>query len=288
MKILPHGFKWNQAIIDESHFRDVLVILIGFHSSRQPFVLGTGFIIGAFGNSAVICTAAHLFAEIHESQNPHRKNHPSALSEFLPHGEPLNIDRKVVRAACTNGKKVEVAIIGWAVWDKSSDIALCGIRPQNKEENFFEKQLLITDSIPKIGDIVAVLGYAGLKVQNVFHNGGYGFETFEVTNKVILRAGTVSEIYTEGQRLIKGPCIETTIPVLHGMSGSPVMAITTGGREIRPFGVVSSDISIDSDITCKTMSSSLVALIEPRINLVNNNLRKTVFNLNKAFFAYDP
>lgn len=282
-----NGFAWNQAELENFHpLNSGIVMLVAFTPERSPRPIGTAFIIGAYGDFAVAITAAHNFQGVQDVQIPNKKHHLTALPEFLGETQILNLDRKKLRAICSEDKKIEVSVIGWAFFDKKSDIAIFSIIPQSNKNGcaFFKSAFILDDACPGIGDEVAVLGFANMKVP-LEERDKKGRERFHVSRQLILRCGKVTNIHLGGHILCRGPCIETSIHVFPGMSGSPVMILGKGGEPIKPFGLVSSDPD-DNEVIKNDRSvagSSIVALLQPKVKFDAEGRRNAILQLNSAF-----
>jgi hypothetical protein len=284
--MLSNNFAWNQAIIkDDNCLHNGIVLLLAFKQNRSPMPIGTGFIIEAYEDYAIGVTASHNFQGICDIQASPKKHHSAALSEFLYDGHILDLDRKKVRAVCFKNGKVEVPIIAWAAYDKNLDVAFFSLIPQDKDaKSFFQYFFLLDDYSPKIGDEVAVLGLAQMTVPFEERDSN-GNESLHLTEQLILRGGTITNVHDEGHILCRGPCVETSIPVFSGMSGGPVMIMGQPEDPIKPFGLVSSDLEHDE----KTKNdrsipgSSIVARLNPIIHFDAEGQRKTTLKLNSAF-----
>lgn len=78
-----------------------------------------------------------------------------------------------------------------------------------------------------------------------------GFGQMKVTNNpvepqkgtmqrlLVLRLGQVEEVFAEKSYLLKAPCIQTSIAVFNGMSGSPVATWSGPSTQIKPFALLS-------------------------------------------------
>ena len=214
-------------------------MLIAFTPQRSPRTIGTAFIIGAYGNFAVAVTAAHNLQGIQSVQTPQNKHHPTALPEFLGNAQILDLDRRKARAICSEDGKIEVSVIGWAFFDKQSDIAIFSIIYQHYKKSctFFKSAFILDDSCPEIGDEVAILGFANMKVPLEKARKKNCNEQFQISRQLTLRCGKVKNIHPDGHILCRGPCIETSIPVFPGMSGGPVMYSVKPGIQLNPLAL---------------------------------------------------
>lgn len=284
--MIPSGMYWNQAELPRaSELNHGLVSILAFEEDLRPVPLGTGFITAAFGDRAVCCTAAHIFTHLHRLQRVGPIPHPTALREFLPEGAPLDLDRKKLRAMCWENGKIEIAYFDWAIWDERADLSFFGIHVQEgTDSSFFRSNLLLDHEPPEIGTEVAVLGYHDMKVLSFEgtkdHNKG------TIGRQLLLRSGRVTAYHPQGYSLCRSACIETTMPIFPGMSGSPVMRFVEGAP-ILPFGVMSFDP--DTEPTDKWDRSvpghAIVPLIKPVIELSTTGQRNTMLTLESGMMA---
>jgi len=268
--MLPNGLKWNEAELEPLHpINDLLISILAFDDDLGPHPIGTGFIVAALGELAVGCSAAHNFREIDRIQRPYRLHHPSALAEFLPDSQPLDLDRKRIRALHTSTGRVDLAVFGWVVWNEKTDIA------------FF-----LDTSVPPKDTEVVVLGYQDMAIENEFRNGpDHG--SFQVRERLLMRGGRITDVHMDGFRLCKGPAVETSIPVFPGMSGGPVMRLGKAGEPMRPFGLISSDPYEGSTekMDRSIGGSSIVSLIQTPFRLSDQDGKEKLLRLDGGFWA---
>jgi len=188
-----NGFEWNQAELENiSPLNNGIISIMAFKPDRSPALIGTAFVIGAYGNSAIAVTAAHNFDGVLNAQNPHRRHHQTALSEFLPKAKPISLDKKLVRACCMDQGRIEMCIFGWAAWDKKADIAIFSVSTQNKNDtSFFQSNFMLENVLPSVGEEIAVIGYAHMEIIDESRN-GKGFEKVSFQRKLMLRCGIVT------------------------------------------------------------------------------------------------
>ena len=80
-----NGFEWNQAEVEHNDLLNTgLIAIIAFTPDRTPTLIGTGLVIGAFGNHATAITAAHNITEFMTFRHchPHIKREIRYLSLF--------------------------------------------------------------------------------------------------------------------------------------------------------------------------------------------------------------
>lgn len=242
-----HNFKWNQTDLPSSAGHNLLVIM-GTDRAGDQSVVGTAFVVNYSddGRTATCMTAAHVFSEVHRLQNRATRHNRSALAEFLPRPSMIDIDPTLVRAIGAVGDRAEAAIIEGVSYDEQTDIALFDVKLQDSSpDGFFSSRFEVSGDVPAVGDLVCVLSFAGLTLER---KEDYGDEGYMVTisRQLMFRVGRVLANYPSGQRLCKGPCIETSIPVFSGMSGGPMIRYGIEGPMV-VCGLVSSDPDLDDE-----------------------------------------
>ena len=265
--MINQGHHWNYAELRADEWDRGLISLLAIENDGAPQPIGTGFLFGAFGDVAIACTAAHTLAGIKHLQQRRSTHHPTALREFLPQMKPLDISSEAVRALYREGPTVEMAEVDWALWDEMTDVAILAIRSQASAKPFNSAYKLSSD-IPDVGQEVAVLGYSSMLADGSKHPSGIVEVT--VARKLTLMVGRVIAHHLTGHDLCKGPCLETSIPVFSGMSGSPVMPMKKPGVKsaMTPFGVVSYDLESQGShkMDRAVCGSSFVALLRPYLH----------------------
>jgi len=103
----------------------------------------------------------------------------------------------------------------------------------------------------------------------------------------VLRCGLVTNFFSEGHILCRGPCVETSIPVFFGMSGGLVARLGKGGEAIKPFGLISSDLDVDqvNKNNRSIPGTSIIALLGTTFHLNAVGQEQTILRLNEAFTA---
>lgn len=262
-----HNFAWNELKKPPDSMHSVLVTLLAFGPDRSPTLIGTGFIVGAYGNRALVFSAAHNLHEgVKKVQEPNPLHHLSALREFLPGFDEIALDQKVLRGIYVANGRVEVCVIHGVLWNTATDIALMLLAPQDiANETVFRTHLQLEDYSPRIGDEVCMLGYADMTVDECVKDDR--FEMFTAKSRLILRAGRIKGVHSEGHILCRGPCVETTIPVFGGMSGGPVFRIPKTERgeiALKPFALISHDPDESSkEKNDRSLEGSSVAALLP-------------------------
>jgi hypothetical protein len=286
------GWEWNEAVLQEPDrvgLDEGLVSILAFGPDRSPKPIGTAFIAGSYGSHAVAVSAAHNFhIAVRSIQNPNPRHHPTALTEFLPNAEVVDLDGKKLRALYRAGNRCELCIISSLIWDQTSDVAIITLHAQDSQDNtLFQTFLKLDDVHPRVGDSVGVLGYAAMATLNEYRDGD--FETATLQRRLVLRAGRVSAIYPEGHLLCRGPCVETTIPVFPGMSGGPACLAPKLGASIVPFGFISSDP--DEPAAAKNdrsrAGSSIISLLPSEMLNETEEKRDVIFRLANVSFVHN-
>jgi hypothetical protein len=239
MADILRGFQWNEAILERLGGFELdrgLVSILALGPERSPKLIGTAFIAGSFGSHAVAISAAHNFhIGVRIAQNPNPLYHSSALREFLPNAEEIDLDRRNLRAIYRNGDRWEFCIIGFLVLDRALDLAVLTLHAQDPADNsLFDTQPKFSRVDPRLGDVVGVLGYADMATLEEYRQGDS--ETATLQRRLVYRTGSVTAIHPDGHILCRGACVQTTIPVFDGMSGGPAFLVSEPGTPIVPFG----------------------------------------------------
>ena len=266
---IPPGLEWNQPELGRAHpLNGMLFSLLAFSPKREPKLVGTGFIIRAFGDHAIALTAAHVLKGAAKAQVPKRHHHPSTPEMFLPEAEPVRLDPNALMAIHMNGTEVVVLTLDWAVIAEKSEIAILQVSLPAKEESrdYFTKNLELAESVPSEGDLVGVLSYNEMKVTQPQAEMD-GINSFAVERELVLRCGRTSRVYEKGEFLGRGPCFETTIPVFHGMSGGPVFEDGGLGEGMRVVGLVSSATDDPTPMDRSVRGESIVTLLKPHMDV---------------------
>lgn len=272
--------EWDEATFlspDHGLERGILSLL-AFSPDRSPQLIGTAFIIEAQGKSAVAMTAAHNLEAIRKVQNPYDYHHASALPEFLGSKQLISLKCEDVRAIYRVGDRVECCPITWALSDLKGDLAALGIKVQD-EDNYLplNESFLLDNPIPKIGDEVCLLGYADMNITDEVQD-SKGFESFKMSQRLILRRGKITRIYDDKHTLRNRSCIQTSIPVFGGVSGSPLFMMGESGPSMKPFALISSDSQVPYEIKYNrsVAGDSIAVLLDCIIEKENNTLKQEV------------
>jgi Trypsin-like peptidase domain len=278
---LADGLHWDQAVLDtatKEHLDPALVSIVALdHPPSRIVPIGTGFIIQASGAEALVCTAAHNFEPgIRQVQQPRPRHHPTTPPEFIPEPRPLDLGALKVRALVVKKAEMQIATLNWVVVDESVDLAFFSISAELPAGSFFEKAFPLEAKAPDVGTEVAALGFRTEMTSEP--------PNFQLRRELILRRGRVAE-HHERQFGCNGPCVETSIPMLGGMSGGPVFVIPDDGAPIRPFGFVSSSANAGDDADPRIPGSSLVPLIAQAVAPLEGGKQEVLIRMREARFT---
>jgi hypothetical protein len=234
--MIPDGLLWNEAQVPHGDvMRSGIVSLLVIKNDLSFELVGTAFLVTAEGHRATAVTAAHCFEQIRKILHPNSVHHASALPEFLP--GPKELDLKQVKALYEDEDKGGVfsCSIEQALWDPTTDLAVFTLLAPEEAPDLFHTFGWVDDQIPNVGEQVAAIGFADMKVTHHDPNSKRGL----MQRRLIIRIGVVEAVHPSQHYMLKAPCIETTIPVFSGMSGGPVARFGANGTQIQPFGFVS-------------------------------------------------
>tara|TARA_R110002050_G_scaffold504_18_gene3429 strand:+ start:2297 stop:3115 length:819 start_codon:yes stop_codon:yes gene_type:complete len=257
-----------------------LVQILAFTHNRSPKLIGTGFIVAANSDHAIVITAAHNFHEgVRNAQFPKDYRHPSALPEFL---KEISIDPSKVRAVHRKQQAVEVCVIEFVAWDEASDLAVMKIVPQDRVSNRFDTFFRMKRESVEVGSEVGLIGYGDMAVVSEQMDGDKG--QFSTESRVVFRRGVITKIHPEGYSLCRTRCVETNIPVFSGMSGGPVFIIPDDDEDMIPFGLVSFDPEpegVSAKYDRSIAGRSVAAMLPTRITEITTDKRGVLFNFGE-------
>jgi len=224
--------------------------------------LGSGFIVQADRQRALIATAAHVVDQISRYQGPVCRAHPTALPDFLPEPREIELEHRdlLVITGTNQGPIRPVRVTGLRVF-RDCDVGLVMVAPQNEEREEFTHRLA-TVALPfavNCGDAVAVFSNAELGGIDERAGPGNGDRHLRLERLPTVRIGRIIAIHAEGTMLNRAPCVETTIPVTEGMSGGAAFVVDDQGT-LRAFGV----ISASSDTEATGIDGSVLAFLPPQ------------------------
>lgn len=270
-----NGRRWTLYRFEDGKPYDKgLVSVVSVAPPGIPRVIGTAFLVSSpdENNRTYAITAAHLLSEIRRLQEKPRRSAFSALSEFLPPPEKVNFDHHgVVVTGFEDGKSI-VARVSRAVFNEDLDIAVISLEPNPEPQGgapFFSSTMPLTKRVPMVGDLVMIYGLhnQSIKLEQDAAALENGRSRLVQNRNPVLVAGRVLEYFENGRGLCRGPCIETSIPVTPGMSGSPAILYRESGGMMECFGLVSAS-SESADPAAEGSDppgNSIVTLLAPHM-----------------------
>lgn len=278
--------EWNEAEANAELFRG-LILLFASGPDGQPRPIGTGFIIKSEGRRAWAISAAHVLSEVRRLQSGAPRHNRTALDIFLPPPKAVDIDRKKLWAMTRAGDEVHVLIVTGVAFDEKTDIAFLTLAPMSAEAPSIPLQEFSPSAeVPPVGAPICVLSFGDLATQD-FQKDGDAWR-LEISMRPVLRAGRVIAHHYDGNRLCKGPCIETSIPVFSGMSGGPVFALGSSGP-MKPFALVCSDPDPDGPQKQERLiaGASIMALLPVKVVPLPDNAQHSTFIMQTEDYAGD-
>jgi hypothetical protein len=229
------GFEWNQTDAPPD-LEEGLFTVVAKDSAGKFHAVGTGFVIRALNDAALAISAGHVFDEVQKLQHRHlRRSHASTLQEFAPQRKPIDVSLAGLAVLTKVKSSVVVSSVEGLAFDELGDIGVVQLRPQSTQAAMYPlREYLLEDELPEKGQLVCVASYVSLACHTDDQN------TFRIERQAVLRVGKILNVFSGGQRLCRGPCFETSIPMVSGMSGGPVFLDDAGGA-MRVVGLVCSD-----------------------------------------------
>lgn len=282
-----HGQAWADAPTEALNFLDQFMIsIVAFDNRGRPQLIGTAFVVGRMGSSGVAFSAAHNFdSGVRAAQFPNPTFHPTTPPEFRMQ-QKLELSGSRVAGIYSFQGNVFIFPVNMVAFDGVSDIAVLTMAPQRENEPWpIESTMELHPAIPSVGDKICLAGYAEMSISAI-EDSLDPVQAFKAKRRTVLRRGTVTQLFLEGHYLARGPCFETTIPVYPGMSGGPAFLLPKQhGEPIRPIGIISSDPEEDDKSNNKKPGSSIVSILQYKINSIDENTSRIQFEFSGGEFV---
>jgi hypothetical protein len=229
------GRSWCAAKFEEPHsYDDALLTIVTTTPDNQLIVLGNAFPIYAHKKSALCVTAAHNFEYLKQLKAARSlQSHPTLPPDFQIKGTEY-FSSEGCFAFTTQKDKSFACRVGQLHYIANYDVAIFEAHILTEEE--FISRLALDLSIPKVGDEIALLGHS-LEVE------GKGTNTGVVKRSLQFWFGVVTSVSFAPNRKKQQFTFETTVPILAGFSGSPILVKPKLGADLTACGVVSFDFS---------------------------------------------
>lgn len=256
-----------------------IVVPILYRKGGGPFTqLGTGFVIAAMGNHAVVVTAAHVLKEIadrtQKAPSPALFNDGTTQIRRILAGDE---DEQIVLFKTEEATFQGEVTHSWGC--SESDLAILCVDVDQKANQLVTNQFLISSRLPEVGSPVMIHGYfASSDVSAEMIPPGFeglikqlmGELPSFMDGKVSQMVGKVVDVFHDRHILVKGPCFQIDVPINSGMSGGPVFQITEGGLPV-VIGAMSSDDGTEEDLSLGTgksaIAASLVTLLDMELSI---------------------
>ena len=257
MKEPLHGFEWNQMDAP-AEVEGGLFTVVAKAASGSFHAVGTGFVVRALDDVALGVSAGQVFAEVQKLQQQQRgRSHATTLPEFAPALRPIKVSFDNLAMVSNVASVVVISQVEGLAFDELGDIGVVQLRTQSAcLETIHLQEFNLDDETPEIGRLVCVASYINLSCMHT------GPDQFQIQRQAVLRVGRVLQVFPSGQRLCRGPCFETSIPMFSGMSGGPVFYYDIEGA-MRVMGLVCSDLDAngpdknDRSISGRSLIASL-------------------------------
>ncbi len=258
----------NPGLVES--LRPTLVSFLTDDHARNPGIAGTGFVVAATNELAMVFTAKHVLSEgALGIQKPYRNHSTPSLFEPASARTP-SLNHQKVKTFYANSQFADLFNVIHASYNDSLDIALCIIEIRSSSEARFEPWAIpLHPATPNVGDVVHMISLINEKpiIKTTSADDTGAGQSFTLTRKVSIRIGTVTATYPSGFRQYKWPCFTTSIPAMPGMSGGFV-CIPTDGTTIAACGVVCADNTAEEDQNdCFKCGESVIGCTWPALAL---------------------
>jgi hypothetical protein len=274
-----------------AEFSNCLVGFMGFNYAQEPDIAGTGFIVGADIDLAIVITAKHVLTEgVLSIQRPAARHAPSAL--FVPTSSKMpQAHEEKLRAFWVGADSSDLLYVRHFSYNDSLDIACCVLEPQESCLSKFKPISIPLDTRrPSVGDVVYMVSQGGMEISNrQAPTGVRGTgQQFSIHRRINIRIGTVTAVYPQGFRQYPWQCFTTSIPAEPGMSGGFVY-MPHEGKPIGACGIVCADNSTSDAYTdFSQCGESVIACAWPALALPvpqfreNNSPMRTLLDMVRA------
>jgi hypothetical protein len=287
---------WSEFNPDNHGLDAAMVALLAWNRrSREPSILGTGFVIGAWGQYALVACARHCLEYAVRVQTPYSSHHASSPRDFV-FGPRLSIDASHLRVIYASRNAVDVCRVIYASAVDQLDVAVIIIQSQDGNDITFETRVDIDTSLPTPEADILLLSFADLGVSE------WSISEDKV-EKIILRRrvsalwGKIVSVYPHGLRHYRFPCFTTTAPVTAGMSGG-ICAYFEPGLPLIACGMIAADASDHNARRNKlTAGESIISALWPIVGLpmpmqINDNFGRCctierILDLIRPGFIHD-
>ena len=234
----------NPVLVDS--FRPALVAFLAFDRDRVPRIVGTGFVVAAASDFALVVSAKHVFTEgVLRAQRPHVGHASSALFVHNQDRTPsLKSDK--LKVMWMGSKNAAMLNADHACYNDTLDIASCIVMPQPGESISERVSIPLDMDVPTVGEVVHMVAMEGMKEREIVPPSGIGGkgQAISLFRRISIRVGVVTAVYHQRYRQYRWPCFTTSIPAEPGMSGGFVYW-PREGTTIAACGVVCADNSTD-------------------------------------------
>ena len=143
----------NPALVD--NFRSTLFGFLAFNAARQASFVGSGFIIAATREFALVLTAKHVICDgVLRIQRPVPRYHPSSIFVSPNSTKPL-LEPSVLKAVWAGEHHAKMMNVAHAAYNDTLDLASCVIVSQGNEPYTFDPAAIPMDTaVPRIGEPV--------------------------------------------------------------------------------------------------------------------------------------
>jgi len=227
---LPDG--WGAGSFTFNTNLQTVLPIFSLGKDRSFNFLGSGFVIGSGGRSAIVVSAAYVFRQAQHLHGAPPKHHATALPFFLKQDDVVRLKGATLATFFpTDEPAAYAATINEVQVSHITDLALFSVTldahvPAHVQ---FTRSFSIDTTPPTVGTEVHCAGYGDVAVGETHSHGDDGSGNW-FRQTLMLRDATILETYAEYTPMKLGQSFRVSAPISSGMSGGPVLKRIVNGQ----------------------------------------------------------
>jgi hypothetical protein len=246
----------------EAELKEMVLPLLGMTRDGALHGIGTTFVIGCSGRTAILLTAAHNVEAIEQLDAPRQRFHPSTPPEFRPKRKPeVFLKTTRVYALYDRDGRSHLCPVGQFWFLPELDIAICWTDLDGSDaaaDLMFRYKMRIASRPLPVGTPIMAVGYPELTTDNTFDSES---PSSTVKIKLTVRNGQITALHPTGTATAPWPAFRTNVAFDPGMSGGPIISLA--GDKSPVCGIVCRDMSSEAPPEAEPANTSIGSMIWP-------------------------